>query len=55
MSVIENEVWEETVYDKYWGRFLADCETTKTHPDTSSFLVWLDENQLIPDMDDQDD
>lgn len=42
----------EGVYEKYWDNYLVECETTKTHPDTSNFLVWLDDNDLIPEVDD---
>jgi len=43
----------EDVYDKYWGDYLVACETTQTHPNNSDFLVWLDEQNLIPEVDDE--
>ena len=47
MSV--DSTFAEDVYEKYWGAYAKECKATKTHPSTSDFLIYLDENQLIPE------
>ena len=50
MSV--DSTFAEDVYEKYWERYAKECKATSSHPNTSDFLVWLDDNDLIPEAQD---
>ena len=49
MSDTANDIFYENVYEKYWDKYKASCQKSGVHPSTSDFLIWLDENGLIPE------
>lgn len=55
MSKLENELFYDDAYTKHWATFAKESREEGILPTTRDFMIWLDENNLIPDPDMVDD
>ncbi len=55
MSNASNDIFYENVYEKYYNKYAEEVALQGVRPSNSDFLIWLDENNLIPDAENQDD
>lgn len=51
MSQLESDIFIEEMWDKYREQYLAECNAMGTQADLSDFWVWLDDHDLVPELD----
>lgn len=39
----------ETIKENWWDKYLEECEATKTRPTMKDFIVYLEEQEVVQD------